>query len=85
MATAGMPRLSAAMASCRLHDEQLPQSPMPETMASAALSSPSSSAGAGRLASGLRRRMTSRTPKRVAQQRLQVIVEAGGADLRVVE
>ena len=61
-ATAGMPRISAAMASCILHDEQLPQSPMPETMASAALSSPSIASGAGRLESGLRRRMTSRTP-----------------------
>ena len=61
-AAAGMPRRSAARASCILHDEQLPQSPTAETIASAALSSPKSSAGAGRLASGLRRRITSRTP-----------------------
>jgi hypothetical protein len=29
IAIAGMPRRSAVMASCRLHDEQLPQSPIP--------------------------------------------------------
>ena len=37
IATAGMPSRSASMASCRLHDEQLPQSPMPDSMASAPL------------------------------------------------
>ena len=31
---AGMPSFSAATASCKLHDEQLPQSPMPATTAS---------------------------------------------------
>src|SRR2546422_335421 len=61
-ATAGMPRRSAARASCILHDEQLPQSPMPDTTASAALSSPMIASGAGRLESALRRRTTSRTP-----------------------
>ena len=33
-ATAGTPRRSAVMESCRLHDEQLPQSPIPVTIAS---------------------------------------------------
>ena len=61
-ATAGMPLRSASMASCKLHDEQLPQSPMPEMIASAPLSSASISGGTGRLVSGLRRRMNSRTP-----------------------
>jgi hypothetical protein len=32
-AIAGMPSFSAVMESCRLHDEQLPQSPMPVTTA----------------------------------------------------
>lgn len=31
---AGTPKRSAATASCKLHDEQLPQSPMPEITAS---------------------------------------------------
>jgi hypothetical protein len=33
-ASAGTPRRSAVMASCKLHDEQLPQSPIPVTTAS---------------------------------------------------
>jgi hypothetical protein len=32
--TAGTPKRSAATESCKLHDEQLPQSPMPVTTAS---------------------------------------------------
>lgn len=32
--TAGTPCFSAAMASCKLHDEQLPQSPIPAKAAS---------------------------------------------------
>ena len=31
---AGIPRCSAVTASCKLHDEQLPQSPIPVTAAS---------------------------------------------------
>ena len=31
---AGTPSFSASTASCKLHDEQLPQSPMPEITAS---------------------------------------------------
>ena len=34
IAIAGTPRRSTAMASCRLHDEQLPQSPTPVITAS---------------------------------------------------
>jgi hypothetical protein len=45
--TAGMPSFSAEMASCRLHDEQLPQSPIPVMMASHALNSAISARGAG--------------------------------------
>ena len=44
---AGMPSLSAEMASCTLHDEQLPQSPIPVMIASHALSSASMVGGAG--------------------------------------
>ena len=62
IATDGMPRRSALIESCKLHDEQLPQSPTPETMASAPLIWASIASGTGRLVSGLRRRMNSRTP-----------------------
>ena len=31
--TAGVPRRSAVTASCKLHDEQLPQSPVPANIA----------------------------------------------------
>ena len=46
--TAGVPRRSEVMASCKLHDEQLPQSPVPANRADqvAASSISSSSAGA---------------------------------------
>jgi hypothetical protein len=61
IATAGMPSLSASIASCKLHDEQLPQSPVAASIASAPLISISIGCGTGRDASGLRRRMHSRT------------------------
>jgi hypothetical protein len=48
-AMAGTPRRSATMESCRLHDEQLPQSPMPVTMASQLAISPTMWASAGAL------------------------------------
>ena len=46
---AGTPSFSAVTASCRLHDEQLPQSPMPETTASHCLISATMWASAGAL------------------------------------
>ena len=55
---AGIPAFSMVTASCKLHDEQLPQSPTPEMTASHRLAAAIISAGAGRLASGfLKRRM----------------------------
>ena len=47
IATAGIPSRSASMASCRLHDEQLPQSPIAERTASAPLISISIWGGTG--------------------------------------
>jgi len=48
-ATAGTPSRSATMESCRLHDEQLPQSPMPVTTASQFVISPTMYPSAGAL------------------------------------
>lgn len=48
-ATAGTPRRSEAMASCKLHDEQLPQSPMPVTAKSQLTTSDIIAASAGAL------------------------------------
>ncbi len=47
--TAGTPPTSAVTASCRLHDEQLPQSPTPLSTASQPMASAISSASAGAL------------------------------------
>ena len=81
-ATAGIPLRSASRASCRLHDEQLPQSPMPDTIASAALSSPSELGGAG--PAGIRLPPPDELPHPEAAHEdvRHVIVEARGADLR---
>ncbi len=49
MATEGIPSLSPATASCKLHDEQLPQSPTPATKACHCLASSINSASAGAL------------------------------------
>jgi hypothetical protein len=49
MPTEGSPRRSPMMASCKLHDEQLPQSPMPEMRACHLAASWSSPASAGAL------------------------------------
>ncbi len=49
MATEGIPSLSPATASCKLHDEQLPQSPTPATRASHFFASSMISASAGAL------------------------------------
>lgn len=62
IAVAVIPAFSAVMASCKLHDEQLPQSPTAEIIASHCRMSAKTAAGAGRLASGLRKRTTSATP-----------------------
>src|SRR5499433_2669455 len=62
MAVAMMPACSARIASCILHDEQLPQSPTAEMTASQPCIAASTGAGTGRLKSSLRRRTTSRTP-----------------------
>ncbi len=48
-ATAGTPRRSATTESCKLHDEQLPQSPMPVTIASQFAISPTIYPSAGAL------------------------------------
>ena len=61
-AAAGLPARSAEIASCKLHDEQLPQSPTAETTASHAVSSARIAAGAGALMFGFRRRTVARTP-----------------------
>src|SRR5213593_4569495 len=58
----GRAGLLAEIASCRLHDEQLPQSPTADTTASQARSSRRSSGAAGALMFAFRRRTTSRTP-----------------------
>jgi hypothetical protein len=47
--TAGTPRRSAVTASCKLHDEQLPQSPTPLSTASQPSASAISSSSAGAL------------------------------------
>ena len=65
IAVAGTPTFSAEMASCRLHDEQLPQSPTAEMTASHPCISVTTAAGAGRLASGFFSRTTAFTPCRV--------------------
>ncbi len=62
IAVAGTPAFSAEMASCKLHDEQLPQSPTAEITASHPFISATTAAGAGRLASGFFRRTTAFTP-----------------------
>ena len=49
MATEGIPSLSPATASCKLHDEQLPQSPTPATKACHCFASSIISASAGAL------------------------------------
>ena len=46
---AGVPACSEAIASCRLHDEQLPQSPSPVTAKSQEPASATISASAGAL------------------------------------
>jgi len=58
MAVAAMPAFSTVTASCKLHDEQLPQSPTPEMIASHRLAAAIISAGAGRLESGFLKRST---------------------------
>src|SRR5688572_15515688 len=62
MAVAVIPAFSADTASCKLHDEQLPQSPTAEMMASHPCIAVNTSDGTGRLASGFLNRMTSATP-----------------------
>jgi hypothetical protein len=49
MPTEGLPILSPITASCKLHDEQLPQSPMPATTASQPAASSTKWASAGAL------------------------------------
>jgi hypothetical protein len=61
-AVARIPRCSANRASCKLHDEQLPQSPTAEITASHPVICANTSGGAGRLASGFFRRTTFVTP-----------------------
>ena len=65
MAAAGAPAFSMDMASCKLLDEQLPQSPTAESTASQPASSASMAGAAGAFWFGLRRRSTSRTSYRV--------------------
>src|SRR5437773_652728 len=55
---AAVPAFSTVTASCKLHDEQLPQSPTPEMTASHRLTAAIMSAGAGRLESGFSKRST---------------------------
>jgi len=62
IAVARTPVFSAEMASCKLHDEQLPQSPTAEMTASHPFIRAITAGGAGRLASGFLRRMTAFTP-----------------------
>lgn len=47
MPTAGVPSRSALTASCRLHDEQLPQSPNPANITAHSTASAMSSSPAG--------------------------------------
>ena len=60
--SAGTPSLSAAIASCRLHDEQLPQSPTPAIMASQVAASSMIARSAGALRLPLTRCTTFATP-----------------------
>src|SRR5215831_8451865 len=62
IAVAVIPACSADTASCRLHDEQLPQSPTAEMIASQRCMSAMTAGGAGRLASGFLKRKTCATP-----------------------
>jgi hypothetical protein len=62
IAVAVIPAFSAAMASCTLHDEQLPQSPTAEMTAAHGFIAAMTSGGAGRLASGFLKRSTWATP-----------------------
>ena len=62
IAVAAIPAFSTLTASCKLHDEQLPQSPTPEMTASHRLAAAIISGGAGRLASGFLNRSTFVTP-----------------------
>ena len=62
IAVAAIPAFSTLTASCKLHDEQLPQSPTPEMTASHRLAAAMISGGAGRLASGFLNRSTFVTP-----------------------
>src|SRR6266704_4607494 len=64
IAVAVIPAFSAEIASCTLHDEQLPQSPTAEMMASHSVIAARTAGGAGRLASGFFRRITAFTPCR---------------------
>jgi len=62
IAVAAIPAFSTVTASCKLHDEQLPQSPTPEMTASHWVAAAIISAGAGRLASDFWKRSTFVTP-----------------------
>lgn len=62
MPTAGIPSRSASMASCRLHDEQDPQSPVAARIASAPEILASISGGTGLVASGFLTLKNSRAP-----------------------
>ena len=58
IAVAAIPVFSTTMASCILHDEQLPQSPTAEMTASHDARAATTSAGAGRVKSGFLSRRT---------------------------
>ncbi len=62
IAVAATPAFSTVIASCKLHEEQLPQSPTAEMTPSHRLRAAMTSAGAGRLASGFFIRRTFTTP-----------------------
>src|SRR5262245_3950123 len=64
IAVAVTPTFSAESASCKLHDEQLPQSPTAEITASHPAIAATTSGGAGRLASGFFNLTTCFTPCR---------------------
>ena len=59
---AGTPRRSVRIASCRLHDEQLPQSPTPAIAALHSAASSMSAGSAGALKLVLTRSTTSAAP-----------------------
>jgi len=84
-AVAVMPAFSADTASCRLHDEQLPQSPTAAIIASQRCMSTSRSGGAGRLASGLRSGSTCATPKRVRQDLFDMVEQLTHTKLAVIQ